>query len=73
MIHIIEEILQDTYGFYNKSAKRQRRLTELAQITTQKTMEDAAIEGLEKAVEETLKKGMYTKFPSHSHNLTYVL
>ena len=60
MIQTIEEILQDAYGFYNKSAKRQRRLKELAQMTNQKTIEDIAIEGLEHAVEQTLKKGTHS-------------
>ena len=60
MIQTIEEILQEPYGFYNKSAKRQCRLKELAQMTNQKSVEDVAIEGLEHAVEQTLKKGMHS-------------
>jgi len=41
---------------YNKSAKRRRRLKELAQNIEKTTMEDKAIETLEKPVENTLKK-----------------
>jgi len=62
LIRIIEQILQDTYGFYNKSAKRQSRLKKLAEMTNQKTIEDTAIEGLEYAVEETLRKGIHFIF-----------
>ena len=58
MISIIEEILQDTYKFYNKSAKRQRRLQELAEKGTQQTIEDAAIEVLENVVEESFEQGI---------------
>ena len=53
----MEEIIQDVHAFYNKSAKRRRRLKELAQNTEKTTMEDKAIETLEKTVEKTLKKG----------------
>jgi len=54
MIEAIEDILQQAYTFYNKSAKRQRRLKELAQMSPdQKSIEDIAIETLEHAVEES--------------------
>ena len=58
MVHSVEEIVQDAYAFYNKSAKRQCRLKELAQKTREATMEDKAIETLEKVVEKTLEKGL---------------
>ena len=45
--------------FYNKSAKRQRRLKELAQKPQTTTVEDTAINTLEKTVEKTLEKGTY--------------
>jgi Fic family protein len=57
LVHIIEEIIQDVYAFYNNSAKRRRRLMALAQNTGKTTMEDKAIETLENTVEKTLKKG----------------
>jgi len=59
MIEAIEDILQQAYTFYNKSAKCQRRLKELAQMSPdQKSIEDIAIETLEHAVEESLKEGI---------------
>lgn len=58
MVHVVEEIIQDTYTFYNKSTKRQRRLRELAQMQATTTLEDKAIESLEKSVKETLENGI---------------
>ena len=52
MVQNIEEIIQDVYAFYNKSAKRRHRLKELAQNTEKTTMEDKTIETLEKTVEK---------------------
>ena len=45
--------------FYNKSAKRKPRLKELAQKPQTATVEDTAINTLEKTVEKTLEKGTY--------------
>jgi hypothetical protein len=60
MIEAIEDILQQAYAFYNKSAKRQCRLKELTNISPdQKSIEDIAIETLEHAVEESLKEGIF--------------
>ena len=57
MIEAIEDIL---YMFYNKSAKHQHRLKELAQMSPdQKSIEDITIETLEHAVEESLKNVYY--------------
>lgn len=58
MIHIVEEIIQDIYAFYNKSAKRRCRLKELAQNADKVKMEDKAIETLENTIEKTIKKGI---------------
>ena len=58
MVHDVEEIIQDVYAFYNKSAKRRRRLKVLAQDNEKTTMEDKAIETLENTVDKTLKKGI---------------
>lgn len=54
----MEEIIQDTYAFYNKSAKRQRRLHDLAQQNRQESMEDKAIQNFENAVTESLQTGI---------------
>lgn len=52
-------MLQDIYKFYNKSAKRQRRLKELAEKNNLPTIEDKTIEELENTIRETLKQGIY--------------
>ena len=57
MVIKVEHILQEAYGFYNRSAKRQRRLKELAENSRQMSVEEKAIEKLETAIEEGLKQG----------------
>ncbi len=58
MVCTVEEIIQDVHAFYNKSAKRRRRLKALAENNARATMEDKAIETLEDTVERTIKKGI---------------
>ena len=58
MIQIIENIIQETYAFYNKSAKRQRRLKELA-VYMKPTMENTIIADFEKIIEESLEQGTF--------------
>jgi len=58
LVRTVEEIIQDVHAFYNKSAKRRRRLKALAENNVRATMEDKAIEILEDTVEKTLKKGI---------------
>lgn len=57
MIQIVEDIIQETYAFYNKSAKRQRRLKELASPNARPTIEDTMITDFEKVIEKTLEQG----------------
>lgn len=59
MVKRVEHILQDAYGFYNRSAKRQCRLKELAENSRQITIEDRAIQELETVIEEGIKQGNY--------------
>jgi len=59
LIQIIENIIQETYAFYNKSAKRQRRLKELAISNMKPTMEDTIIADFEKIIEESLEQGTF--------------
>ena len=58
MVCTVEEIIQDVHAFYNKSAKRRRRLKALAENNVRATMEDKTIETLENTVERTIKKGI---------------
>jgi hypothetical protein len=58
LVQNIEEIIQDVHAFYNKSAKRRRRLNVLAQDVGKTTIKDKAIETFENTVEKTLKKGI---------------
>jgi len=57
LIQTVEDIIQETYAFYNKSAKRQRRLKELASPTAKPTIEDTIITDLERVIEKTLEQG----------------
>ena len=57
MIQTVEDIIQETYAFYNKSVKRQRRLKELASPTAKPTIEDTIITDLDRVVKKTLKQG----------------
>jgi hypothetical protein len=57
LVDSVENIIKDVYAFYNRSAKRQRRLKELAQKSRATTIEDTAIGTLEETVEKTLEKG----------------
>jgi len=58
LVCTVEEIIQDVHAFYNKSAKRRRRLKALAENNVRATMEDKTIETLENTVERTIKKGI---------------
>jgi len=57
LIQTVEDIIQETYAFYNKSAKRQHRLKELASPTAKPTIEDTIITDLERVIEKTLEQG----------------
>ena len=57
MIQTVKDIIQETYAFYNKSAKRQCRLKELASPTVKPTIEDTIITDLERVIEKTLEQG----------------
>jgi len=62
LVCTVEEIIQDVHAFYNKSAKRRRRLKTLAENNARATMEDKAIEILEDTVERTIKKGIPSSY-----------